>query len=534
MRRPPAFAVVLLLAFVGCGRCTRDPAAAPERHVPPSSAAVVIPELADAVRDANAVLATAAKFPAAARLSEWTAGVRAQLGFDALTEKGLESAGIDARGGAAYAETGSGALLVLPIGDERAFDATVTRLARDRMGAGHRVESRRGSAKVVALSRAPGGAAEIAYAQVGHVAILARGPSATDAVAAAATLAPEATLAETPSWKEARDALGRGHVVVAFRGPATAPRGVLAALARDGAAIGISGNADRIQGRAALLLSEERERAWREFAAEPARAASEDFERLPRDSFLAARFGGDPVPAFRRALWTFPELARALGAAGIDAERDLFPALAPGIAAGLALAPTFDATAVSRRGRGAAAEDPFRLFHLSAFARTRSPEQARTAIEALAKAARDAGATVTATGEPASSWSVAKDGAQLDVALAPDRILVAGGPRRLDELEHLRASGGGWSAPTSGARGLATGGAGALVLDFGSLVRSARALPSSAYGTGPDAFVMRSIAERILDPASRLEVATVRVDLGERAVRADFVLEAREGGEPRP
>jgi hypothetical protein len=44
---------------------------------------------------------------------------------------------------------------------------------------------------------------------------------------------------------------------------------------------------------------------------------------------------------------------------------------------------------------------------------------------------------------------------------------------------------------------------------------------------------MRSIAERVLDPASRLEVATMRVDLGDGAVRADFVVEARQDAEPR-
>ncbi|HET7755104.1 MAG TPA: hypothetical protein VFK85_14445, partial [Anaeromyxobacteraceae bacterium] len=154
--------------------------------------------------------------------------------------------------------------------------------------------------------------------------------------------------------------------------------------------------------------------------------------------------------------------------------------------------------------------------------------------EALAKAARANGFTVTPAGEPARSWSFERDSARVDVALAEDRILVAGGPRRLEELQRLVRDGDGWTGPTSSSRGLATGGAAALIVDFGSLVRSSRSLPSSAYGTGPDAFVMRSIADRILDPASRLEVASARVDLGDGAVRADFVLEAREDAEPRP
>jgi hypothetical protein len=533
MRRRPALAVVLV-ALAACGRCTRDPAAAPERHVPPARLAVVIPDLAEALGDARQVLETASRFPAAAWLPEWTAGVRGQLGFDPLTVDGLESAGVDPDGGAAYAETDAGPMLVVPIDDHEVFDATMTRLARDRMGAAHRLETQRGLAKVVALARGPGKPAEVAYATIGRIAILASGPAAPETVATAAALEEKDTLASAPAWKAANAALGRGHVVVAFRGPRSAPEGNLAALWRDGAAVGLSGKADRVHGRAVLLLGEEREAAWREIAGAPARATGEDLAHLPRDAFVATRFGGEPAPVARRALWTFPEIAGALERAGVDPERDLLPAFAPGAAVGISLAPTFDVTAVSRRGRDTAVEDPFRLFHVSAFARTRSPGQARAAVEALAKAAVGAGFTVTAAGSPAQSWSFRMGEAQVDVALAEDRLLVTGGPGRMEELERLVEAGGGWAGPTSGSRGLAAGGAGALVLDFANLVRSSRALPSSAYGTGPDAFVMRSIAERILDPASRLEAASMRFDLGEGAVRADFAIEARAGAEPRP
>ncbi|HET7753289.1 MAG TPA: hypothetical protein VFK85_05210, partial [Anaeromyxobacteraceae bacterium] len=374
MRRPSAVAVVLVLALAACGRCTRDPAAAPERHVPPARVAVLIPDLSEALREGRQVLATASKFPAAAWLPEWTAGVRAQLGFDPLTDDGLESAGIDPDGGAAYAETSGGALLVLPVDDEKTFEATVARLARDRMGAVHRVESQRGLARVVALAQAPGRPAEIAYAIVGRIAILARGPASPEEVAAAAALDPKDTLASTPAWKAALSELGRGHVAVAFRGPQPASAGALAALLRDGAAVGLSGKAERVNGRAVVLLGKDREQAWREIAGSPSRAAGEDLSRLPRDTFLAARFGGDPAPAARRALWTFPEIARALTDAGVDPEHDLLAAFAPGAALGLSLAPTFDVRAVSRRARDEALQDPFRLVHLSAFARTVSPD----------------------------------------------------------------------------------------------------------------------------------------------------------------
>jgi hypothetical protein len=58
-------------------------------------------------------------------------------------------------------------------------------------------------------------------------------------------------------------------------------------------------------------------------------------------------------------------------------------------------------------------------------------------------------------------------------------------------------------------------------------VASFRALPPAAYGTGPDAFVMRSLAERVVEPASRLVAASLRVSLAEGAARLDLTVDAR-------
>ena len=56
-------------------------------------------------------------------------------------------------------------------------------------------------------------------------------------------------------------------------------------------------------------------------------------------------------------------------------------------------------------------------------------------------------------------------------------------------------------------------GLGGAVLDVDHLVRSIEALPEEAYGTGPNAVVMRSLVNRYLEPASAVAAVALRLDL---------------------
>jgi hypothetical protein len=58
------------------------------------------------------------------------------------------------------------------------------------------------------------------------------------------------------------------------------------------------------------------------------------------------------------------------------------------------------------------------------------------------------------------------------------------------------------------------------------LVAAVRALPDEAFGGGPSAFVMRSLLERFLDPASRLAASSLRADLAEGALLLSLDVEA--------
>ena len=158
--------------------------------------------------------------------------------------------------------SGSPAVLVLPVLDLAKLDATLARLARDRMGATQRVTVQLRGVEVVTFRREGKGPAALAYAAIGPHALLASGPDAPEAVAAAATLPEDRSLWKSPAAARAREALGPGWLVTVLA-PAGSPALADVRVARDGAALGIRAEAARLGLRLALLLSPEREAWWK-------------------------------------------------------------------------------------------------------------------------------------------------------------------------------------------------------------------------------------------------------------------------------
>jgi hypothetical protein len=126
--------------------------------------------------------------------------------------------------------------------------------------------------------------------------------------------------------------------------------------------------------------------------------------------------------------------------------------------------------------------------------------------------------------------------ARLAWSLAGGRLAVAGAPARLDPLSRRAAAGGpGYAAPTAASRAALASGVAAAILDVRNAVAAVRALPQEAYGTGPDGFVTRSLVDRFLEPASRLEAVSLRLDVAAEAALIDLEVEGREAGEePHP
>jgi hypothetical protein len=516
----------------GCSR--KAPHPPPERYVPADApAAISVPALGNASRGVGALYRTVAQAPPAAQLGEVHAAVRAQLGFDPLDPRGLEQAGVDPGGAAAAAlATGGPPLLVLPVLDVARLDATLARLARDRMGAGDRLATKARGIEVVVFRRDAGSPPALSYTLAGPHAVVSAGAQGAEAVAAAAAMPEERSLARSPSWRRAREAVGDGYLATVAVPPGS-PAAADVRVARDGAALGLRCDATTLGLRLALLLAPDRDAWWQGLRAggggAPGAPAGDPGAALPADAALVLRWAGDPSAARRLLPWLPPGTADALAAAGVDPERDVFPALGPGAALALSLAPTFTVAEFSSPRFDVRRTDPFRVLRLEAVLPVRDAARLRAALGRLQKAAARTGVKVVPRGPPAApaGWTLSWGTATLGLSLAGDRLLVAGGADGLRALEARAASGAGYAAPTPPARAALAGGLGGAVLDVGHLVHSVAALPEEAYGTGPNAFVMRSLVGRYLEPAESLATVSARLDLSPGAAVVDLEVVGR-------
>jgi hypothetical protein len=533
MRRALAVATCSLLVLAGCTRKREYPP--PERYVPATAPlAVVVPALGTAARQAGALYRTIAVAPQAAPLAEAHAALKAQLGFDPLDPRGIEQAGVDPAGAAAAAlGSSTPPVLVLPVQDLPRLDATVARLARDRMGATQRVTVQVKGIEVVTFRREGKGPASIAFASVGAHALLASGPDSPGAVADAATLPEEGSLWKSPLLVRAREALGPGWIAIAVAPPGSPALDDLRP-ARDGAALGVKAEAARLGLRAALFLTAAREEWWKSLAGGKATDTSAT-SALPPDAALVVRWAGQPAEAARRLEpWYPPSVRKALADRRLDPVEGLAPALAPGAVASLALAPTFTLTDFASPRFDARKVDPFSLVHLDAVLPVRDSAAVRAYLARLQRSAPRMALQVVPRG-PVSAptgWTISWGKARLGLSLSGERLLVAGGPDRLAALEAREK--GGYEPSTPAGKSALASGLGGAVLDVDHLARSVEALPDEAYGTGPNAVVMRSLVSKYLEPASALAAVSARVELVPGAVLLDLDVDGRSAPSPLP
>lgn len=535
LRRPICRAIALLALAIlggtlGCPGKRRGPP--PERFVPAAvRAAVVVPEAGRAAQELADLHATVSGFPGTSDLAAWRGALSAQLGFDPLDPEALADAGVDARGGAAAAfldrpgpkgEPGIAALVVLPASDVPKIERLLARLAKDRVGATERAAEARGGVSPVTFRRPGAPAPSLTYVVVDSTVLLSTDPGGPALVAEAATLAPAASLAEAADWKLARAALGPRPSAIAWLPKGSRLLQGVWALA-DGAAVAVSTGMGRLQARLAMLLGG-REASFRALAATGAAAAQ--VARLDPEAPLVARFDGDFETLGKKLVPIVSARSRAaLAKRGVDLERDLFGLLAPGAALALQLPAHLSVTGLDMAATRA---DPLRAAQFEAILPLRPGVDPGPAIDRLARLvgpprrSPDGTARVsTPSGEIA--WLRDPTGA---------RLLVAGGrPGRLDALAARAAGeGAGWKPPTPAAEAALQGGLGGAALDAPRLVAGVRELPDEAFGTGPSGFVMRSLVDRIVEPAARLAAISLRAELAPGAMVVELTVEARSGG----
>lgn len=511
MRRSNLTSALAVLALLsGCARCgaprVQPP---PERFVPATNAgAVIIPVVAEFSRQAAALHGALAARPGGDELVAMRAGLRQQLTFDLLDPESLQDAGLDSRRGLAIAELATRPgepgtpLLVLPIGDAGKLEAQVTRLARERLGAGDRAEQAAGRTTFTVWRRAPGEAALLSVAQAEGSMLVAIGPTGPDVLRVVLALDPGVSLAESPSWKRGRAALGDGAPFLLFL-PRDSPA-VLDLPATDGVAAGLSATATGVRLSVAIMLGSQEPRL-RPLAG--AGDGSSQPSALDPSTVVALRLSADPVTALRLS-------AEQRGLPVVEPVAAMAAQLAPPIEVGAGLSPRADLASLMG---GRALSRPLGLARLEAQAGLKDPAAFTAACDRL----------MALLGAPAGrgTWTVGGGDAEVAWAVRGRSVALSAGPsgglRPL--LARLEAGGRGFDPPPGTAASLA-GGLGGLVIHGDNLVAALRALPPSAFGAGPDAVVGRSLVEKLTSSLGQGAAVALRADLPAGALRVTLDL----------
>jgi hypothetical protein len=417
-------------------------------------------------------------------------------------------------------EPRAGWIAALPLSKEDAFAGNLDRLLRERAGFAERTEETRSGTRIATFSRA-GVSEKISYAALRGYAVVSRGVDSAGEVAAAAARKAEQSLSAAERLRSAREDVGPQDVTVlaaegtlGFRGAAA--RAVPGTLAGE-TAIGLTGTSAGISAKIAYRGTADDVPRIR--AALPGGAGSLA-RLLPTDAPVRMRLGLRPAEVLAQAR-RVPEIAQALdglAVGGVDPMRDIVPALSPGAAIAVALSPSANLGAVVDYGiLDWRKRSPFESLQLVALAPVADEARLAGALESLAKALSRMGAQVQRTAE---GWQVrypGGEGPRFGIAsLAGQKVAwLAGGFGGRD----LRATLPQAPDRSPGAAALLQDPGIAVRLDLAALAARVRALPQSTYGTGPQAYVARSLVAQIVEPLSALTIdaSAIPTDRGLRA-----------------
>ena len=504
-------ASALLLSVVACAR-ERVASSAEELLPDAAQGAVVTAPLAAVAQDWSALLGrVATTIPGGERAGEWRRGLAAQLGFDPLSRDGQLAAGLDPDRAAALVllpgATRRGWIAALPLAKREVFSQTVDRLLRERAAFAARQDEQRGKTRMAVYTR-PGEAERIAVAVVRGYGLVARGADPAADIAAAADRRSEQSLAHDPKLAAARKRLGGQHVVViAPPGSALGKLPDYSMLA--GAEVGLTGTKEGVAAKLFFALSPEDARRMQ---AEAPGGGGALIRFLPRDAPLLVRAGLQPADVLREAR-RLPQLALPLDRLGGSVLNEIAASLLPGGALSVALGPHANLAAlvdfgvVDWRRRS-----PFDSIQVVALAPVGDRARLERALEAVAKELPRLGGQASRT---TSGWQVRYPGGEgprfgiRELGGKPVAYVTGGiDPAQLGG-EAQR------SAPLEQDAG------GALLLDLAKLAETVRRLPETAYGSGPQAYVARSIVSQLIEPLSVLRM-TASVLPGADGVAAEI------------
>lgn len=558
-----------LLVTASCGRCGA-PAAKDAAELLPAqwTYALATGPLGQLAVRLGATSQLAAQIPGGEALGDNVRALSTQLGFDLTTREGVLQSGLDPDRGAAVAllETGAGNkpawIAAFPLSSDETFAQHLETTLASRAGYPVRTDEPRANLHCVVFSRT-GTAERIGYAIIHGYGVVTFSPDPAALLAEAVARAPEKSLAANPRLIHARTELEHPDVLLLSTSANPLLARLIGRLPPGDSALGLSLMPDGVQVRVTQDLPEARRGELRALFAPP----EHDAFQTPLGP-LQVRVNGAPakVPALLAQFPLLREPLANLRAAfvknGADLDRDLFGALSPGAALSVELSPTanlgraLDPSAMDLRNHS-----PFDVIHLYAVAAARDPEAVRKGFAALAQALPAVGVTAVRSAEKKSAsggtldeWTTTYPGGEgvrfgifvpgrdLCGQSAPARtqalVYAIGGVGSLENVlaSRLNCAPAALSEPvrTKAPAQLLDGGHGPplevtsepllqVQLDLGALASSLGKLPDTAYGSGPQVFVARSLVSQIVVPMQRLR-ASAEVRPAERGLAASLRL----------
>lgn len=517
--------LVAATVAVGCGTCAGGAKGKPAEELVASDAAFVVsvPSVGALTGRLQALSNNLRAGPAGQRMVQAMANIARQLGFDPFTEEGLKSAGIDpsrslAAGGAAGGR--ASLLLAVPVSDQTKAVETLTRLAKDRTGAGIAEARTVAGAKVTVLVKEAGGAASFAYAVRDRYLLVSAGLQSAEEVAAALTRTPEQSIAQSSTFLKSKERVGTREAYVML--PKAAAQQL--AMMPDAAVLGLGVAADELSLRAFVALEAAQGSAVKEALVGGGKSL---LPLLPGQSPVYLRGGLNLVAMLDRfekegGGAQYVNLVRdAAKEAGIDLDTELLANVDPGFALSVGISP--DARLAGAFDFDPRRSNPFETYTVFGLG---SVKDAAKAQATLAKLPAIADSLRVGISEREISgvkvWTANyRLGEGLSWALVGQRLVLAGGLG--DSLEPLIASlakGTQTVKPDAfsarAQQALFTDDGVALALDIGRVNELITRLPSSAFGQGAGGLMARSVATGMIAPLARLRgvVAITPVDGG--------------------
>ena len=543
--RAAALGLVLLAS---CSRCG-GPAAKDATELLPaqSSSALIVAPLGTLAGKLAATVQLAGEVPGGEALGAQLHGLSQQLGIDLTSRDSLLKAGLDPERGAAVALVDApGAspqapaaqpqaqsqrqnwIAALPLSSDSAFAQALEATLSGRAGFPLRSDEPRNGVHCVVFARASQ-AEKLGYAIVRGYGVVARAVDPAALIAEAAARPLEKSLAQDPRLARAKTELDKPDAIyLSSSGNPLLAR--LAGRAPPGeSALGLSLLPDGI----ALHVTQDLPAASvQELRAAFAPASPEAFQAPLAPFSLTLDANASALPGLIARLPMlrdpFNNLKNAINQAGADLDKDLLGALSPGVAIAIDLSPSANiGRALDPQAMDLRAHTPFDVIRLYAAASARDPEAARKGLDALAKALPNIGATAVRSAEKKAiaggiddEWTTTYPGGEgirfglfvpgrdLCGESAPARtqalVYALGGTGSLEQVLAARlpcARSNNIGTPTTAPAPLR------FELDLGMLANEIGKLPDTAYGTGPQVFVARSVVSQVVVPLQRLRAS---------------------------